>query len=267
MRMRGTRDALAFGRGIARSPASTRFFRALIICTAMVLPPALSARADDSSSPRFDVEVWTGADASANAWLVYGGATIAPYGDMFCNGIRFRVANGYGEYSYEGERNTQARDFTARTSFSDVLVGYLVRFGPLTAKAFAGATAIQHNIRPSDPDNPVSGWAFGPKAVAELWLNTGASSWTSLDASWTSAHETYAGRMRSGYRVLSNVSIGAETRIDGNELDKDARGGLFVRYDWSGGEVSLAGGVSGRFFEDARDMTEPYATLTWLSQF
>ncbi len=59
----------------------------------------------------------------------------------------------------------------------------------------------------------------------------------------------------------------SEARVDGNELDKDARGGLFVRYDWKGGEVSLAGGVSGRFFENASDMTDPYATLNWLMQY
>jgi hypothetical protein len=42
---------------------------------------------------------------------------------------------------------------------------------------------------------------------------------------------------------------------------------LFVRYAWEGGEISLAGGVSGRFFEDAQDMTDPYATMTWLVQY
>jgi Cellulose biosynthesis protein BcsS len=143
----------------------------------------------------------------------------------------------------------------------------LKRLGPLTAKAFIGASAIEHDVRPLDPENPVQGVAYGPKAVVEPWLNMGSAAWSSLDVNWTSAHQTYAGRARAGYRLFDDVSVGAEARIDGNELDKDARGGLFVRYAWTGGEVSLAGGVSGRFLEDARDMTDPYATLTWLVQY
>ncbi len=113
----------------------------------------------------------------------------------------------------------------------------------------------------------MQGRAYGPKAVVELWLNMGASAWSSLDVSWTSAHETYAGRLRTGYRLFDDVTLGAEARVDGNALDKDARGGLFLRYAWHGGEVSLAGGVAGRFFEDAHDMTDPYATANWLVQY
>jgi hypothetical protein len=93
------------------------------------------------------------------------------------------------------------------------------------------------------------------------------SAWSSLDATWTSAHETYAGRFRSGYRLFDDVSVGLEARVDGNELDKEAPRGMFVRYAWHGGEISLAGGVAGRFFEDANNMHDPYATLYWLMQY
>jgi hypothetical protein len=95
----------------------------------------------------------------------------------------------------------------------------------------------------------------------------GESMWSSLDAGWTSAHETYAGRLRTGYRLFDDVSLGIEARVNGNALDKDARGGVFIRYAWHGGEISLAGGLAGRFFEDANDMHDPYATLCWLQQF
>ncbi len=77
----------------------------------------------------------------------------------------------------------------------------------------------------------------------------------------------FGGAMAPLTRVVGDLTLGAEGRIDGNALDRDARGGLFLRYAWSGGEVSLAGGVSGRVFEDARDMTIPYATLNWLTQY
>jgi hypothetical protein len=226
-------------------------------------PPAHA----DPPEPHGWREVWAGVDASTHVWLAYSGVTIAPYSDMFSDGIRLRAATGFGEYSYTGERNGQGQSFSAQTGFVDALVGYLDRLGPLTAKAFVGISAIEHDVRPYDPQNPVQGRAYGPKAVVELWLNMGESAWSSLDASWTSAHETYAGRFRTGYRLFDDVSLGLEARVNGNELDKDARGGVFARYAWHGGEVSLAGGVAGRFLEDGHDMHDPYATLCWLMQF
>jgi hypothetical protein len=212
-------------------------------------------------------ELWTGVDASSHVWLLYGGMTVAPHSDMFSDGVRLRMATGMGAYRYTGDRGSVTMSFRAETAFADVLVGYLKRLGPLTAKAFVGASAIEHDVRPLDRENPVQGLAYGPKAVVELWLNMGPAAWSSLDVNWTSAHQTYAARARAGYLVFESVSIGLEARINGNALDKDARGGLFVRYAWTGGEVSLAGGVSGRVLEDARDMTDPYTTLTWLVQY
>jgi hypothetical protein len=145
------------------------------------------------------------------------------------DGLRLRAATGFGEYSYVGERNAREQSFSAQTGFADALVGYLERLGPLTAKAFVGISAIEHDVRPFDPQNPVQGRAYGPKGVIELWLNMGDSAWSSIDASWTSAHETYAGRLRTGYRLFDDVSFGLEARINGNALDKDARGGAFIR--------------------------------------
>jgi len=226
----------------------------------------ISAHAEPDAAPPWR-EIWTGVDASEHTWLAYGGMTVAPFSDMFSDGIRLRMASGIGRYRYAGDRNGRLQAFQAETAFADALVGYLKRMGPLTAKAFVGAAAIEHDVRPVDMENPVQGRAYGPKAVTELWLNMGPDAWSSLDASWTSAHQTYSARLRSGYRLVGDLTLGAEGRIDGNALDRDARGGLFLRYAWSGGEVSLAGGVSGRVFEDARDMTNPYATLNWLTQY
>ena len=243
---------------------------AATICLATLLLSSfpVSVRADPETQPMWR-EVWAGADVANNVWLVYSGATIAPYSGMFDDGLRLRAAAGYGAYTYTGERSAQLQAFKAKTAFSDALVGYLKRFGPLTAKAFVGVSAIDHDIRPYDRENPVQGFAIGPKAVVELWLNMGEKAWGSADLAWTSAHQTYSGRARSGYRVYPglDLSIGAEARLDGNEQDKDTRGGLFARYAWTGGEVSLAGGVSGRFFDDADNTVAPYSTLTWLMQF
>ena len=139
-----------------------------VAAAALMLFPAPASA--DPPEPYGWREVWSGVDASSHVWLAYSGATVAPYSDIFSNGLRLRAAAGYGEYTYTGERNAQEQSFSARTGFVDALVGYLERFGPLTAKAFVGVAAIEHDVTPFDPQNPVQGRAYGPKGVVELWL-------------------------------------------------------------------------------------------------
>ncbi len=211
--------------------------------------------------------MWAGADVSGHVWLLYSGATVAPYSNIFDDGLRLRIAGGYGGYTYVGERRSQLVSFTAETAFAEALVGYLKRLGPLTAKAFVGIAAIEHDIAPFDPDNPVQGQEFGPKVAAEFWLNMGPSAWSSMDLSWTSAHQTSAARMRTGYRVYGDISLGLEGGLNANDLGEDVRAGLFGRYAWNGGEFSLAAGFAGRFLEEAQSLQDPYATVNMLTQF
>ena len=257
--MLGEATTAALGRAAGRR-------RAAAAAAVLLFFPTSYASAEPPPAPAWR-EFWAGADVSGHVWLAYSGATVAPFGGMFGDGLRLRAASGYGGYTYAGPRDGKLQAFEADTTFGDALVGYLARLGPLTAKAFVGIAAIDHAVRPIDPDNPVQGFAFGPKGVAEFWLNMGEGAWSSLDVSWTSAHQTYSARARSGYRLFADFSIGAEARVNGNALDKDARGGLFLRYAWDGGEISVSGGVSGRFLEDAGDMTDPYAGMLWLTQY
>ncbi len=101
--------------------------------------------------------------------------TVAPHSDIFSDGLRLRIAGGYGGYTYVGQRRGELVSFTAETAFGEALVGYLKRLGPLTAKAFVGVAAIEHDVQPLDPENPVQGQEVGPKLVAEFWLNIGSA--------------------------------------------------------------------------------------------
>jgi len=217
-------------------------------------------------------EVWAGADASSHTWLAYSGVTIAPYGDIHENGVRLRAAGGYGGYDYEGARAS----FKATTYFSEALVGYHWRLGALTAKTFAGLSVIDHDVRATkgeagrDRDNEVQGTEVGPKGVVELWLNMGTRAWTSLDLAWTTAHDTGSGRLRTAWRVTPEWSAGLETVVDTNSNNRQGRGGLFVRYEWDGGELSAAGGVAGELpgSSEALELpTTPYGTINWIAQF
>jgi hypothetical protein len=242
-----------------------RWLTATTIAVGMQLLTPLVAQAEpDAPGWR---EVWTGVDASRHVWLTYGGVTVAPHSDIFSEGLRLRVAGGYGGYTYEGERRGQLQAFNARTAYAEALVGYYKQFGPLFAKGFVGVAAVEHDVDPIDPENPVQGQEVGPKLVAEFWLNMGGSAWSQVDLSWTSAHQTAAARLRAGYRIWGDLSIGPEGGINSNDLGEDARAGLFARYAWAGGEFSLAGGFAGRFLEDAQSLQDPYANANWLTQF
>jgi Cellulose biosynthesis protein BcsS len=225
--------------------------------------------------------MWGGADATRDVWLLYTGVTLAPFSkNVYSDGIRLRMTSGYGRYAYDGHRldcsasggrrefcTSVAHRFSVDFAYSDALVGYHMRLGTLTAKAFAGATMMSHTPDAYDAKNHISGVTFGATGALEFWLNTGDRSWSSLDLSYTTAYDTAAARFRSGWRVLPTLSIGPEARYDRNSQDGAGRLGLFVRYDWFGGEVSVATGISDTLKSNSGNRFEPYATLNMLTQF
>lgn len=240
-------------------------------------------------------EAWAGADVSENVWLLYSGVTFAPWGAIHEPGWRFRAAGGYGEYRYEklrGEDDDRtALSFKADTYFTDLLVGYLMRFGELTAKGYVGASLIGHDITPDDEFTVASGDEVGFKGVVELWLNMGEKGWGSLDLSWSGAHDTRSAHARVGYRVWPKVSLGVEAALNvdaqgacrmkladesdcrrGDPYEADlldyGRAGAFARYEWGTGEASISAGVLGDSFSAGDDIElAPYVTLNWLTQF
>lgn len=236
-------------------------------------------------------EMWAGADVSPESWLVYTGATVAPYSQIHDDGLRLRAATGYGAYSYRYDSN--GRTFSANTMFGEALVGYLKRFDPLTVKLFAGLSYIEHDIHPWDDHSISNGAEWGIKGVAELWLNMGDNAWGSLDVSYSTAHDTAALRLRAGYRITPEISIGLEGgfNVDGQAeckmrlglIDHCAdtpageevkslldygRAGIFGRYQWEGGEISVSAGAIGRLYapDDTVDFN-PYGIVNWITQF
>jgi hypothetical protein len=208
-------------------------------------------------------EVAIGADVTRNSWSAYSTVTVAPLGALDGDGLRLRTVGGYGRYRYDGERTVGGRRVPTRfygtSSFTDLLAGYQFELGNLTLKGFAGASGIAHQIAPLDRTNEVSGLDLGFKAVLEIWAEISASVWASADLSWTAAHDTYGTRLRSGWRVMPELSLGVEGGTMGNSAYNGVRAGGFIRYapDW--GEISLSGGVTG----DVDDPSAPYATISW----
>ena len=242
---------------------------------------------EDATSPKYGWrEVWGGADATKDVWLLYTGVTLAPLSkDIYSDGLRFRVNSGYGQYQYEGRTLACdtlgvfdcAKKIKVDVTSTDALIGYHLRLGELTAKAFAGASMISHDFGRQETKKSVQGVDIGATAALEFWLNLGKDGWTSLDLQYTTAHETGSARWRAGWRVIPSLSIGPEARLDTNATQNAGRVGLFARYDWTGGEISVAGGFAQKVCkfddvlcedEDGDDTeTSPYVTINLLSQF
>jgi len=249
--------------------------------------PASATDGNDDGEPIPWREVWIGADTTKNTWLVYSGMTLSPFSHIHDDGLRLRFSTGYGQYDYSGFRRlvnpntchpilgctpvSQFFKFEAVAQYAEALVGYLKRIGDLTAKVFIGAAYSSHQIGPKDPDNKVQGAEWGVKGGVELWLNLGEDAWASVDYFYSTAHDTYSGRARFGYRVLPTLSIGPEAGINGHIQNSGGddlaysrgRAGVFARYEWAGGEISGSGGISADIDED----TTPYVTLNWMSRF
>lgn len=250
---------------------------------AAIISTTAEAADENQISPFGWREVWAGVDASTNVWLFYSGMTVAPFSaDIYSNGWRFRTAGGYGQYNYETSEfgsepcgqildrihcRASRHHFNATFTYSDMLIGYQQRLGDLTAKAFVGVSAIDHDIRPRDRHNDVAGFDYGVKGVAEFWYNIGSDLWTSLDLAYATAHETQSARLRAGWRALPTLSIGPEVRFDSNAEDQATRAGLFARYEWRGGEISAAAGYTGDMTGGLDNRVDPYATLNVLFQY
>lgn len=273
--------------GLWLAVASTALFACLCLVEGLTTP--MRATADDASGKDTVPwrEFWIGADLTEETWLVYSGATLSPFSHIHDDGLRIRFSTGYGQYDYSGERTfcdpalcdprlgrrpvNRSINFEAVTQYAELLIGYLKRFGDLTAKVFVGAAYLDHQIGPRDPVNQVQGAAWGIKSGVELWLNMGANAWGSLDLNYTTAHDTFAARSRFGYRVLPTVSLGPEFGVNGHfksHRDGDlqyarGRAGAFARYEWAGGEVSASGGVTANIDEDIT----PYLTVNWMTRY
>lgn len=226
-------------------------------------------------------EIWTGADVSDNAWLVYSGTTLAPLGDIHQDGLRLRFVGGYGRYSYQSFdlNSLAAQSFDAKATFADALVGYLWRLDPLILKLFVGASFSDHRIYPVDLNNRVQGPEVGVKGLAEFWFNIGEKGFASLNLAWSQAHMTRSARARLGYKITPEFSFGPEIGLNvdrqgdykiseehlkfRSELMDYGRIGMFARYQWHGGEIAASAGLVGDF----RDERSAYATLNWITQF
>ena len=126
----------------------------------------------------------------------------------------------------------------------------------------------RHAIDPFDAEAEVQGPGVGGKVAVETWWTISDMAWSSLDVSYGTLHESYAGRLRLGWRVVPVLSAGVEAAADGNIDGRSGRVGGFLRYEWAQGEVSASGGLMTDWADIERiDARGGYATISWLNRF
>jgi hypothetical protein len=152
---------------------------------------------------------------------------------------------------------------TGTQAYGDLLLGGQISIGPWIIKPFVGITGEQHRIAPFDDENPVQGQKTGFKAVLETWLTMGDTAYLQTDFSWSQVFEAYSARTRIGTRLTPSLSAGLEAASVGNMSYSAGRGGLFLRYEWGGGEVSASAGAAG----DRSGVDGAYGSLGILLRF
>ncbi len=216
-------------------------------------------------APAFEVSA--GADVTAHSWSVYSGLTSSIGGSLRESGWRIRLSGGYGAYSYSSTRWTGSAvvvvPFDGTVTFADALIGYQQQWGALTLKMFAGAMAQHNSVTPIDIESRVHGSHVGAKGAVEAWLDIGTSAFAQLDLTYATIYDTYGSRLRLGYKVSPQFSVGPEAGLDGNVDYDSGRIGAFVRYDGTRGEISVSAGGAG----DRSEVTGGYATINALLRF
>jgi hypothetical protein len=141
-------------------------------------------------------------------------------------------------------------------------------------KVFAGVAIADRQARPDDIETVVRGTGLGGKMALETWWNLGEAAFTSVDLSWGSLYQSYAARARLGWRLTPALSAGLEAGAAGNIECDIIRAGLFVRYEWTSGEMSLSGGATNDKLREgnggllsATQAGSPFAMVSWLTRF
>jgi hypothetical protein len=246
-------------------------------------PSATSSRglADPNS------ETWIGFEGFRNVWALYSGSTIAPFGSIRESGWRLRASAAVSGYRYTAQwfnpatLRAEPLGVKGRAVSGDILAGYQWRFGRLTVKAFAGAAYVKHELAPAgsaladpaDYNTELQGARWGAKVAVETWINVTPHLWASADLALATPHLMTSVRLRSGYRLTTTLSYGAEGGIVGYRdydylhekrvIARTAKVGGFVRYDSGLNEISVSGGWQ----VPRHGEGSPYVTVQWLTRF
>jgi hypothetical protein len=131
-----------------------------------------------------------------------------------------------------------------------VAPGYQATVGRVILRGYLGVAFEQQDIAPIDPGNLLAGTHWGAQGWAEAWLPFGESAFLSADGGYFTGTASYSAAMKFGVRPLTWLTFGPELAAFGDSEGESARAGGFLRFDVSGWETTLSGGLSGDYRND-----------------
>jgi Cellulose biosynthesis protein BcsS len=136
-------------------------------------------RADDDGDSH--LILFSGRDVWRNSAFMHGGLLTAP-GSIDRDGLLLKVLMSGGLYRYNSVNLDGERVIGAETTIQ-VMPGFQVQRGNLTAKFFMGLDAEEHRLWPDDPSNSLRGHMWGMRVSTDLWYEPTDKTLATFDAS------------------------------------------------------------------------------------
>ena len=199
-------------------------FRCLVVlCLAALVGFPASAAAQGKPS----TVLFTGGELGPNWEAVWSGAIVALNGDLTRDGVVVRGIGAYVWYDYiGGVGNTK---INGELPLFDAMIGYQFVRPNLRVTAYVGAEWQRHDLTPDDPFNSVSGRETGFKTLLDISANSDGPLVLDALASYSTAFETWWGRLRIGYK-FDQITIGPEGYLAGNQEGDAKRVGGFIKF-------------------------------------
>ena len=250
-----------------------RALRRALVCAALAMVSG-TALADDVApgagdtgawdavveiDPRLaTIETWTGGSRTGTGWALYHGMTWSPFGTLREDGFRIRASGAQGRSTYDGialvspigtPEQFAPQRYVSTTLSGSGMIGYQLSTRSLTIKAFGGIAMGLKRDNPYDPSDPDQRRRLGAAGALEGWLDLGRA-FIQLDTSFGQIDRTANARLRAGWRITDDISIGPEASAGRSRSTAaiipatHAAYGAFARMTWDRGEVSASAGIA-----------------------
>ncbi len=189
--------------------------------------PARSPVMENFYGPTYSHSIFTGGEIARDSWEGYLGTVWALNRDLSKDGVLFRTMGSYGRYEYDFGLPVEGKAWQG-----DFMVGYQWVRQQFDLALYAGVDRINHNLTPTDPDNPAQGSETGFKVGIDLesHRHTGLPYYYALEGTYSTAFDTYFLTGRLGANRDGTI-FGVEGWLLGDESGDAQRLGAFLTFD------------------------------------
>ncbi len=251
-------------------PAMGRRHAAGYLALALVLPcfgPPAAMAADWYKGP---------ARAASDEWIVTDGSvTVTSHGSVFAStgvtaalngklqqsGARVRVEAMAGSYGYTNDAGAHVN---GRQVEGGALIGYEWIWREARLAGLVGLSVRNTTLSITDPGNPVVGTSVGVKGSLDFYTRPTDRTMVSAHGSFSSNDMAYYTRFKAGYRIGSNLFVGPEAYIMGNDFYSQWRLGVHLTGLQMG---PLQAGLSAGYLHDREQKGGAYGTFDLRAQF